>query len=335
MEERIIEAFWHGIVKDVREYQKIEHDKGYFSFEEEGQWSYKTEILLITIKSLRPLQEKVAIEIDSSRFLEELKLWRYYRHGGSKKLIYLGDDNLDYYWEKGDELLALRGIVLALVNSRKSELQDVLLKHILWSTGSLESLFEIYALSMSMYYWQINKGNIDKDRMRELVKEELMSFSRERYLDLYGKHYRKPLETRAGHLNVDFEREKIKILTRIDSWLENREKLREHEVFYEIFIEALVEKNAEDGELLVKDQDFIEAILNYLIRLRKGRVQPSNLKTKFKHLNDPFEYSEGERIVHDLLKEAVVLKKGENDKYVKMIVDTKIGRFRFFKIKNK
>lgn len=334
MEERIKEAFWHGISKDVARYKNIEHDRGYFSIDQEGQWSYKTEILLITIKSLVPLQDRVAIEIDSKRFFEELKLWKYYRHGSLKKLIYLANENLDHYWEKGDKLLALRGLILALVNSKKAEFQNVLIKHILWSSGSFETLFEIYALSMSMYYWQINKGNIDKDRMRELIKEDLMSFSRENYLSEYQKYYRKSLDTREGHLNIDFEKEKIKILTRIDSWLENREKLIGHELFYEIFIEALVENQKFDDEETIKDDKFIDAILNYLIKLRKGRVEPATLKLRFEKLNDPFDYSEGEIIEHDLLKNAIVLKRGENDKYIKMLVSSKIGKYRFFKIKN-
>lgn len=335
MDEIIKKSLWNIIRYDVEQYSNIDHDKGYFSVEENGQWSYKTEILMLTIKSLMPLEESVAININEERFLHELQLWQYYRHGSNEELIDLVRNQSKDYWSLKDDTLIIRILLLAIVNNDKNLLKDLVIKHTLFITGNLEILFENLTISLMVHYWILNKGNIEDERLSSLIKEDMMLLSKKNYIEKYKKYYKKNIENFNGHFDIAFERQKIAYLSKIDRWLEPDGLKETHEIIWLFYQKGLKENyELKIKEESIKDEVIIESLFDYILKLKKGRVAPISLKIQNYKKLDPFEFEEDQKIEHSLLKNAIVIRRGENEKYIKMIVQTKMGNLRFFKIKN-
>lgn len=328
-------ALWNMVMYDVDKYKELEHDKGYFSLDEVGQWSYRTEILIISIKSLIPLEEKMAIKIDEKRFLNELKLWQYYRHGSNKTLIDIAKNNNLNYWEVKDDMLPLRSLLLGIVNNNKKELINALVVHVLETTGDIEALFKNLVVGLMTYYWILNKGNLEMDRMSSLVKEDLMILNKSQYLLEFERHYKLKLDSYKGHFDIEFERQKIKFIGKIDGYLNGKDISDELEYLWWILKKGFVDKEVFfRKEQIVKDEKFIDNLFEYLLKLKKGRVDPKNLKINDYGNMDIFKFQENEIVENFLLKDSIVTKRGENKKYIKMLVKSKMGNLRFFKIKN-
>ena len=63
--------------------------------------SHITDLIILTIKSLLPSEDAVRVDIDYNRYNEEIKLWRFYRHGENPSLMNILDGlEPNIYWER-------------------------------------------------------------------------------------------------------------------------------------------------------------------------------------------------------------------------------------------
>ena len=87
IEENIRNFILNAVAFDVTNFIRERNAPAIEEYEE-NQWSYLIEIMLISIKSLLPCQEKLGNRIDYRRFKAELELWKSYRHGMNRNLLY-------------------------------------------------------------------------------------------------------------------------------------------------------------------------------------------------------------------------------------------------------
>ena len=63
----------------------------FFAFKEDirlnNRPSHITDLMVLTIKSLIPSENNVKVYIDYKRFSEEIKLWKYYKHGENNSIL--------------------------------------------------------------------------------------------------------------------------------------------------------------------------------------------------------------------------------------------------------
>lgn len=321
--------------KDVEIYRQKEHDKGYNSQEEENQWSYIVEIFMILVKTLRPNELENKIEIDYNRWNMELELWQYYRHGENEALLEsILENNRKNYWIVSDDTLALRAVVLAYVNSIKGFMWKEVLKNTLRTTGNFNKILSTITFSMILndYFYKFTlESAIDR------AKEFIINISQVEYFKYYSRYSRQALEEYTGNKIVDFEKARIKLIMQLDSEnpidtikrLEKNIDCSMYE-FYKI-IENIDEKECKLVD--IKDKKVIISFIQYLNKLKEGRIDPRNIKSIELSKIDLFKFSEGETVEHPILGKTYINKKGENSKYIKLLAENKTGIYRFLKVK--
>ena len=287
--------------------------------------TYIGEIAIITIKSLLPSKEDLGVRLDYRRFMEELKLWSYYRTGYNKSLFNIRNLEPDLYFREGDDSIFARILALVIANKDLEILSGQLIKNILFTSGSLEDLFENLLLARLLAM----KLAGQEDYVAGL-KEFLISFAQDEFLENYGGFYRLDTSLYRGNFKVDFEMEKVKLLSFLNgASLEGYSGLRE-------VLALLLGEELEPGTLPARTLEaflsgqeaklanFYKTMASYLVRLRAGRIDPDLLYIKDYVLPDIFEFEEGQVFFHSLLGEARLVRKEEGEGET-ALVQTKTG----------
>ena len=182
-----------------------------------GDFSYQTQLSIISIKSLLPMKSEEGVRIDYERFDQEYKLWKEYRNGANKSLLNIGD-NMDshIYWNEKDDSILARMIPIILANQDYIIIEDELIKNILYTSGNIEALLE--NLSIGFILHDLVLGRLDDTRDR--LKDRIIKFSQIDFLAKYEDLYRFKLEDYPQNYKISFEREKIHIINLLNG-LEN------------------------------------------------------------------------------------------------------------------
>lgn len=313
----------------------------------EGQWSYITELMIITIKSLIPSQEKVGTVIDYKRFHQELMLWYYYRHGHNRSVLNaLKKKSSTIYWNEMDDSLYGRIFPIVAANSNWDVIKDQVLANIVYTTGNISCILEAIALSKLIF--EVINGNISFDENLERVKEEIVHFSQKDFLDRFENMLMYNLDSYERNYTIDFERSRISLLNTLNN--------KGNDVNFDVIRTCLSVLDSElnvpvntknnfflnglkgllrdeEEELDFKDMDFIKSLGDYLIKLRKSRISPEILAVEEYYTPDIFAFNEGEVFNHTLLNKSKVLKKEVTSDYQISYIKTKTGVYRFFKAK--
>ena len=142
-------------------------------------YTYISQLAVITIKSLLPMKDEEGIRIDYRRFTEEYKLWLNYRNGDNSSLLNTqGRVIHEIYWGQIDDSIISRIIPLVLANKDYSIIEEETIKNILYTTGNLQVLFEGLALTYLLFLVVNNSnGHLDNDKLIDSIKDKIISFS--------------------------------------------------------------------------------------------------------------------------------------------------------------
>ncbi len=296
------------------------------------EYSYITQIIIITIKSLMPSANLVGSQIDYKRYEKELELWYYYRNGDNISLL----NSISYldeiiYWEEIDDTAYRRVTPIVLANSEWSIIKEEVIKNILYTTGNISTLLEGMLLSKILYLLMKDE-NMD---VLEALKEETINFSQTDFIEKYSKFYKVPIKKYPGNYAVEFERNKISMINILNG-MENSEfstikdiLLNKENTYYGKAIQNLknIKKHPEYEDY------FYEDMCDYLYKLRKGQIRPETLKIKKYYLPDIFNLDTGDEFFHSLLNNSKVLKKEEGRDKILVYVKSKSGVYKFYKDK--
>ncbi|NLK43412.1 MAG: hypothetical protein GX300_03335 [Tissierellia bacterium] len=305
------------------------------------EYSYISQLAVITIKSLLPMMDEEANRIDYKRFTEEFKLWLDYRNGDNSSLLNCqGRVIHEIYWGEKDDSIISRIIPIVLANKNYNIVEEEIIKNILFTTGNLQGLFEGLALGYLLHILVNPSTELEdliKDMLIESLKDKIISFSQKQYMEKYQSYYRLTIESYDGNFKVEFEREKLKLLNSLYSLVNNT---------YPALIDCLKVVEGNKGKSFIgqvlynylyrKDlefqiSDFHLSLGEYIINLRKSRIDPEKLKIKDYILPDIFSFEEGDSFYHSLLREVKVIKKEVKDKTLTSLIQTKTGMYLFRK----
>lgn len=313
---------------------------------EKDQWSYIVEIMIITIKSLKPSQVKGGNIIDYKRFKNELNLWKFYRHGMNRNLLYSTSDMpYENYFTEIDESIYSRIAIITFSNQNFEVIKSEIIKNVLFTSGNIEVILESVMLAKVLFLISRDRSIKYEDLIKEL-KEEAINFSQIE-LSNYDKYYKLSEDSYEKNYKVEFERVRINLISLLNDVDIGKRfsnlktclmilKARENEGVYEtlksknFFVSGLL--GLVKGEILsreVKDINFLESLCNYLLKLRKGRIDSKDLELKNYEFLDVFNYKEGEVFNHSLLNLAEVIYKGQREKFEMAYIKTQTGIYRF------
>jgi hypothetical protein len=315
----------------------------------ENQWSYIVEMLVITSKSLMPSDVAIGNNIDYKRFSEELKLWKYYRHGDNNSLLnIIKNFNEKYYWELEDDSIYSRIVPIVIVNSQWEKAREEVIKNVLYTTGSIENLIESVLLSKILYTLVRISKEIEFGKIVSELKEEIIHLSQKEIIERYWEFYRADISTCPYNYIIEFERLRIDLLNILNEAstgsrfkvfsmaldIIKYKDLSIENIYNNFWLNGLVGIiNKQRKELIFENKGFIENLCTYLYKLRKGRINPESIRIEKYILPDIFRYREGEEFFHSLLNKSKVVKKVENDQYIISYIRTKSYTYRFKKEK--
>lgn len=347
MLEKMIKTFIvHGCHGDTLKYQEYVHSRSKLVDEDQikGQWSYITELMIITTKALVPSKVLVGTVIDYKRFQKELQLWYYYRHGSNNLVLNSSKEVVsDIYWTDEDESICARIFPIVAANTSWEIIKDEVIKNLLFTSGNIANVLETVILS-KLLFLKINGIKVFEEIISDL-KDEIIGFSQKEFLQNYENYLKLSLDTYPGNYPITFERKKIILLNilngiSIDSDFEtfrNTLKVlqgsRDNEIgfnnFWSMGLNGIMEGKEIDYDF--KDSRFIESLGGYLFKLNKGRISPESLEVSNYELPYIFSFSIGDEFDHSLLNRCRVIKKEEDSNFIVSYIQTKTGVYRFFK----
>lgn len=292
------------------------------------------EISILTIKSLMPSAREVGNRIDYKRFYEELRLWKYYRVGENLSLLNILDDpNEDIYFNFKDPTIYSRIIPIILANEKHEIIADEIIKNIIYTTGNIDYLLEWLLIGMAIAFLLENK-NTNIEALREYLKEYLINISQVDFFSRYRNFYRIDIE-KLDNYKIIFERTRLELLNVVNEieckkykYMEDILKVISGEIPKTSLGTILYEASqglSIDSEL----NSFYKSMNEYVLRLRKSRINPESLKIEEYILPDIFKYEEGDIFFHSLLKESKVLKKEAKNGNLTSLVKTRSGIYLF------
>lgn len=297
------------------------------------EFSFISQLAIVTIKSLMPMITEQEIRIDYTRFSEELKLWESYRIGDNSSLLNIqGRVNPHIYWNEKDDSTISRTIPLVLANQDYNAIEDEIIKNTLFLTGNLEELFETICISYLLFLTINNEENIiDK------LKQNIIGFSQVEFMDKYKGCYKIDISDYLGNFKVEFEKEKIYLLNTLNGVKSNKFVQLEDCINVldkqkaTTFVGSILYDFLNDSSIELNLPKFYINLGDYIVKLRKGRVDPEQLEIKEYILPDIFSFEQGEIFFHSLLKESKIIKKEVKDKQLRSLVQTRTGMYLFKK----
>lgn len=313
---------------------------------EENQWSYIVEIMILTIKSLKPSQRHDGNVIDYNRFKSELELWKSYRHGMNRNLLYSIDDRFDEsYFKNIDDSVYSRIAVITLANQNWDTVKDEIIKSILFTSANIEMILECVLLSRILFYIFRAKTFEYQDILEEL-KYEAINFSQVE-LSNYENYYRVSKDRYEKNYKIEFERARINLISLLNgiglsdkfsilkTCLEILEGKKEYNFemcnnFFTSGLFGVVSGKVTSNE--IKDIRFLESMSSYIVKLRKGRIDTDDLDLTNYVIPSIFDYGENEVFVHPLLNQSKIIYKGQRENFEIAYVKTRTGIYRFVKL---
>ena len=294
-------------------------------------YSYQSQIALLTIKSLIPSMEDLGVRMDYKRFREEIELWIHYRVKDNDSLLNIERSDSDIYWKEKDDSIFSRIIPILLANQDYDISEEEIIKNILFTNGNLQSLFETISIS-----YLINLIINKEENVLDKLKEKIIGFGQLDFLDKYEDSYMFSLNNYPNNYQVDFEKEKIHLISLLNGIPINS---------YSYLLDCINILGEKEGntfigkilyDFLYKEVEynlpnFYMNMADYILKLRKSRIDPTQLQIKEYILPDIFSFNEGEVFFHSLLKESRIIKKEAKNNIFTSLVQTKTGIYLFKK----
>lgn len=287
-----------------------------------------SQITMITIKSLMPNPALLGNTIDYNRFKEELELLELYKIESRKHRLV--DIKGEEYFNYGDETIYARILPIIIANKEFSTIEEELIKNILYTTGDIASLLEWLFIG-KLIFLMIE----EREDILEELKQYIINLSQIEFLEEYGHMYKYDYLNSKINFEVNFERVKVSIITLfhgIDTgkfrYLKDLLGLLDgKEVNTRI---GFIVEMSQIGKDISYDVDkSYERMASYIIKLRKSRIDPNDLKIKEYVLPDIFSFKEGEVFFHSLLNNCKVIKKEVKEGSLTSLVQTRAGMYLF------
>ncbi|KAB3534377.1 ADP-ribosylglycohydrolase family protein [Alkaliphilus pronyensis] len=332
--------------------------------QEAGQYSDITELLIILTKSLIDDIENSRVIIDKARLIEELKLFKYYRHGNPVNLLdYISNPKIyskspAYHNDRRGYGIS-RVSVLLFANKNLSVAVDEIFKHII--TVNRHPVVILTGLLIARcFYILLGNREIDKFKLAQQLKEYLINLKREDLDD----------EIASNSYSIKYEKEKIEFIMELDRMkdMEDISPKNKHWDSKNMFIAAIInffrlkDSKSISFQFMPKDDvkeslslsygflgivntdtieayrgfknnGFIESMGEYINKLRHYEIK----RNQYLNINiniDLFNQKQGSVIKHPIFNLCKIVGIKENDKLKQVHLNTKSGDYVLTKTKS-
>lgn len=292
-----------------------------FAFEENINKGPSNDLALLLIKSLLASKVDQGVRVDYRRFTEEIKLWSYY----SRRDFDLSRSLTDYF-TRTDDSLFLRTLVLVLANKDFSLCEEEIIKNTLFTTASP---WEIIDTVFTGYLVHLILG--ESKEILSKLKLKAIDFSQKDFRANYQAYLRSDLESNKSY-TIEFEKAKIGLINLLNGASQGQlERLEDGLGALENKDLGQVSRSLNSylrRENPSSKDSFHRNMANYLVNLRKSRIDPDQVRIDEYILPDIFSKEEGEVFYHSLLNKCMVVKKYSGDH---LIIRNKTGTYEFKK----
>lgn len=302
-------------------------------YNSEEKYTYISQIGILAIKSLIPSMDDLGVRINYKRFTEELNLWKAYRVGENPSLLNTDRMEANIYWNGRDDSIISRIAPIVIANQRYEIIEEEVIKNILFTSGNLRQMFQYISISYILFLLLAKEIDII-----EKLKSMIIGFAQVDFHEKYENDYKLSLNNYPGNYKVDFEKEKIHIISLLNG-VDNGK--------YEFLSDCIGVLEKKQGKTLLgkliynflyedgnehKLPDFYSNMGDYLINLRKSRIDPKDLEIKEYILPNIFSFNEGDVFFHSLLRDSKIIKKEVRNGIPTSLVQTRTGIYVFKKI---
>lgn len=267
------------------------------------------QLFILSVKSLVPYENKIGCGIDLIRYKSEVDTFKYYKNGY--------DETIEYYIQNqtssniNDLLLEFKILPLIIANTTFEAVLEEALKLISFFTINSKSILDAIIFSSCVYDYLTTEEivEMDMDLLNENLKERIISFS--------IKDFLKSVDSKNiidKSIFINFEKERIKLLTKPNFFTE--EIILKFKSLQHILNKksALKITNKENTAVL-------NNFASYLLKLRKGTVNPEKLKLNITNIPDLKEFLKSSTFTHPLLGKCITIKRSNTE----IILKNKLG----------
>jgi len=262
----------------------------------------KFQLFLITVKSLLPYEDNIGCMFDKNRYEKEIELFSLYKNGN--------DDVIEYYLENKklsedeDKLLEYKILPIIITNTIWENLINEVMKAVTFYSINKGTILNAILLS-SVVYEYFDNENLDYENISQKTKDRLIQFS---IKELFENNN---IEFEKNHY-IEFERERIKILSKSDLFTEDN--INKYKSLMHIFENESKTKFEEQTEETIKQENSILSnYASYLLKLRKGTINPEKLKINQRKIPELKEFLKSSVFSHPLLGKCKVVKRTEKE----------------------
>lgn len=287
-----------------------------------------SQLSMITIKSLMPSSEFRGNVIDYKRFKEELALLKYYKI--EEEDLFFTDIDEELYFKYKDKTLYTRILPIIVANQDYNVVEEEVIKNILYTTGDIESLLEWLVISRCIFLIIEENENILED-----LKQYIISISQIEFLGEYKDIYLYDVLKSDINFEVNFEKIRISLISLLHGV--NLGKFKYLKDLLEVLVGqdsktsiGNIIRNSNTGKEIDCDiESSYDRIAVYVLKLRKSRIDPDDLRIEEYILPDIFKFKEGEVFFHSLLNHSKVIKKEVKDNSLTSYIQTRAGMYLF------
>lgn len=264
----------------------------------------ETQLFLVTVKSLLPYENKVGCGINYKRFSKEIEILRYYINGDKEFLEVHVNNKLN----KFDDLIEFKILPIVIANTNLNIVIEESIKSIIFFVSNGKSI--IYSIALSRLLYDHLNGITDEGTLINNMKDSIISFSIKNF---YYKTMNKNIENKCL---IDFEKERIDIITSIKTDTVSDEFIKNSKIFKHIIF-----NKKDNNEIDKENKIIIDNFASYLLKLRKGLIPPEKIKIDLNNIDCFENYLKQSTFKHPLLGLCKIIKKTKDN----LIIKTRTG----------
>lgn len=252
------------------------------------------QLFLISVKSLMPYEDNIGCSFDEDRYIKEMELFKYYINGHDNCIENYFKNKRPYDGE--DSLIEYKILPATMANTVWENLIEEVMRTTAFYSVSKRTIIDSILISSAVYDY-LSDENKDVENMNQNAKERLIQFSIKEFTEKHNMHLDKMSI-------IDFEKERIKTISRTQMYSD--ECILKFKTLKHIFKTAPSEEASYNDELL-------SSYSAYLLKLRKGTINPEKLKTvdgKIPELREFLKYSS---FSHPLLGKCKIINRTEKE----------------------
>lgn len=262
------------------------------------------QLFIISAKSLLPYEEQVGCMFDTNRYKKEAELFSYYKNG--RDTVVEGFLNKNEPSSMEDVLLEYKILPIVTANTAYDTIIEEALKCVLLFTVNIHSVINTVILS-SVIHEYLSEDFAEAESIKYKTKERLIQFSLKDFM------VKNKLNPDKGCL-IDFEKERVKMMMK-DGYLTDN-KLIESRA-----LQFIINNRKSTKEVNLNNEAVLNNFAAYLLKLRKGTLNPEKLRIDVTKEYDFKSYLRNSSFTHPLLGRCTVVKRNDRE----IILKNKVG----------